>query len=274
MRTAASAFAAATLFAAFATGCAADPSSDEQGEEAEVVSARITAKLYDEPNEQPNPSCDLHTALTVSKRGSKLTLTLENKLSATSTCEIAVQPNLRKYSVTEAESCGSKIYAGKSGGDDVSLMDNRTRICEDVRAAIFELTETVGGKTRVLYGNPQAAPPPLSKVLDVKLYLPDTKPSPSCDHYTKLVIGQEGNELRATLKNELSATSSCEIAVVPNERSYALTAKDDGCGTKVYTGTSGGTKLEVQDHRKRVCENVIPAAVEVHEGKVYLLGNP
>ena len=58
---------AASTFLVFAAGCTAtDASPSEEGEEAEVVAARITAKLYDEPNKQPNPTCDLHTALTVS----------------------------------------------------------------------------------------------------------------------------------------------------------------------------------------------------------------
>ena len=68
-----------------------------------------------------------------------------------------------------------------------------------------------------------SGPAPVAKVLDVKLYdQPNAQPSAFCDRYTTLVHGQEGDEFVATLNHELSATSACEIAVMPGPRSYTV----------------------------------------------------
>ena len=127
-----------------------DVSDGDDVTEDEAVAARIepgTWKLYHEPNATPNPSCDMHTKLTLSNdRGSRAKL--EEGLDGF--CEIAVVPNPREYRLRlEGTSCGSKIYSGsvrKQGKQyKVKITDHRTRVCRDLVPAQIIVEETVPG---------------------------------------------------------------------------------------------------------------------------------
>lgn len=258
----------------FAIACSSSSASDDaalaDGTDQEQAGAtKLTeAKLYADPNANPSPSCDTHTALTVLKaRSGKLILELENRV--TGGCEIFVAPDKRSYTVTESESCGSKILKGTKNGDSVELQDNRTRMCEDLRPAILELHEKRGGRDISLFGKPLASQLPggsggSQQVFQVKLYdQPHAQVNPGCDKHTELTLSKEGNAMKARLEYKLSATSGCEIFIAPNEKIFTVTQSDDGCGSKVYSGGAAGESIKIQDHSTRLCENVIPARIEV-----------
>ena len=98
---------------------------------------------------------------------------------------------------------------------------------------------------------------------------PHHKVDAGCDHGTTLVMDKttlNGNV--AILENFLKG--SCEIFVPANPRLFKLTsAKNDGCGSMVYTGTfesnRGPVTLTIVDNRPRTCENMIASLIEVHE---------
>jgi hypothetical protein len=258
--------------ASLAAGCATntgDEASVADGEDQEAVGAVtvLEAKLYDDAQATPNASCDRFTNLKITKsKAGKLSAKLENRLGGT--CELYVAPNPRSFKVTEGESCGSKVYDGTGAQGGIHIQDHRTRMCEDLRPSIIEVEEKTAQGRVFLFGKPVAAAPtpaPVSKVLDVKLYdQPNAQPSAFCDRYTKLVLGQEGDKFVATLNHELSATSACEIAVMPDPRSYTV-VRSESCGSKVYKGSAAGDSIEIQDHHTRLCEDVRAAAVEVSE---------
>jgi hypothetical protein len=246
-----------------------DPSLADGTDQEQAGATKLTeAKLYSDPNASPNPSCDTHTALTVLKaRSGKLIIELENRVGGA--CEIFVAPDKRSYTVTESESCGSKILKGTKNGDSVELQDNRTRMCEDIRPSILELKEKRGGREVALYGKPLASQQPgggggaASQLLKVKLYdEPHAQVNQGCDKHTELTLSKEGNTMKARLEYKLSATSGCEIFIAPNEKIFTVTASED-CGSKVYSGSAGGESIKIQDHTTRLCENVIPARIEV-----------
>jgi hypothetical protein len=254
-------------------GCAAnstDAASVADGEDQEAVGAAtvLEAKLYDDARATPNASCDRFTNLKITKsKTGKLTAKLENRLGGT--CELYVAPNPRSFKVTEGESCGSKVYEGTGAQGSIVIQDHRTRMCEDLRPSVIEVEEKTAQGSAFLFGKPTATAPsgpaPVSKVLDVKLYdQPNAQPSAFCDRYTKLVLGQEGDMFVATLNHELSATSACEIAVMPDPRSYTV-VRSESCGSKVYKGSAAGDSIEIQDHHTRLCEDLRAAAVEVSE---------
>lgn len=100
-----------------------------------------------------------------------------------------------------------------------------------------------------------------------KLYdQPRATPNPSCDVHTKIDLKSVGGS-SATLSEGLGGT--CEIYVVPNPRTYKLKDAGGSCGSRIFTGsvTKGGKKyaVKITDHRKRVCEDVIPALLIVEE---------
>jgi hypothetical protein len=116
-----------------------------------------------------------------------------------------------------------------------------------------------------------------------KLYSsPSARPNPGCDVHTNLVIAGVGNTKTASLIDVVSGV--CELAVVPNPRSYVLKAKDVGCGSFKYIGTAiTGAKtgsIEISDNRFRLCDNSIGASIETREfnkgkliGKLFALSN-
>ena len=145
-------------------GCAGTPADSDDAvasEDALMEPAAATkvleAKLYRGPNATPSPYCDEHTAVTVLKttRG-KLILELENRVVGG--CEMFVEPDKRTYPLEQSEeSCGSTIYKGAVGDDSVSLQDNRTRLCEDLRPAVLEFSQNWAGARRQLYGKPMVS---------------------------------------------------------------------------------------------------------------------
>lgn len=104
-------------------------------------------KLYLDPRHEVTPGCDMHTELTLdtAKLSGKLAL-LENRLSGM--CEMAVSPDQRVYKVLSVqEDCGSVVINAQWLTEQgrlrqLRVQDNRTRICEDVRPALIEVTET------------------------------------------------------------------------------------------------------------------------------------
>ncbi len=134
-----------TLFAAAAAACAAPTSGEEDGEVADqalaaTTSVMLEAKLYEVPRAEVNASCDVHTAVTLSKRARTVTMALENCVLGT--CEILVVPDKRQYEVIESDSCGSTVYKGTKGADSVSLQNNAMRRGEDRRPAAIAFHET------------------------------------------------------------------------------------------------------------------------------------
>jgi hypothetical protein len=240
--------------------------ADGPDEELNAAKPILEAKLYDDPDATPSAGCDVHTAATLlqTKTG-KLRLQLENRVSGG--CEIFIVPNKRTYSVAQSDSCGSKVYKGTSGADSVELQDHSTRMCEDFRPALLELSEKRNGQQVRLYGKQSdvSNPPGTgdAQILDVKLYgEPNAEVSAFCDQYTHLGLKRSGDSIEARLENKLSATSSCEIFVSPNERLFTVSESED-CGSKVYTSESGGDRIVIKDHSTRLCENVVPARIEV-----------
>jgi len=256
-----------SLLALAACSAQTEDGTVADGEDQEQASATklFEAELRSDPQAAPDNFCDKYTQLTVSKtRTGRLLLELENRLHGA--CEIFVAPDKHSYTVTESESCGSKIYKGTKSGDSVELQDNRTRLCEDIRPAVLELKEKRNGFERSLYGKPAASNGGgggEAQVLDVKLYdEPHAQVSAFCDKHTHLGLKRSGNALKARLEYKLSATSACEIFIAPNETLFTVTQSDD-CGTKVYASAAGAKRIVIKDHSTRLCENVVPARVEV-----------
>jgi hypothetical protein len=258
-------------FAFGVMGCAANTGDVDEGTASKLSSEKLLeAKLYDDPDAAQQDFCDVHTFLSLEKSAGKIVAKLENRV--TGACEIHVERDPRSFEVTTATDCGSTVYEGQAGGDKVRIQDHRQRLCHDLRPAILEIEETRRGKSYSLYGAPLGAAQgentkaPVSQVLDVKLYgdPPKGNVDSFCDHYTKVVIGQEGDRLVANVKEELSAKATCEIAVLPNERTYPVT-KSAACGSTIYEGQNGDDSLRVQDNRTRYCEDLRPAIVEAQE---------
>src|SRR6476469_5129704 len=96
---------------ALLAGCAAGASGDETtGDEGLRTSTAVTPgvfKLYRTPRAQPNPSCDLHTLLTLTaESGSHAALREE----VGGVCEIYVDPAPREYRLhLDSTYCGSLI---------------------------------------------------------------------------------------------------------------------------------------------------------------------
>jgi hypothetical protein len=91
-------------------------------------------------------------------------------------------------------------------------------------------------------------------------------PNPSCDLHTKL-------ELKAAFFSTATLSEAvggfCEIAAVPNPRTYRLRLTGTDCGSRLYAGSvkkqGKSFNIKITDHRTRLCENVIPAAIIVEE---------
>ncbi len=100
-----------------------------------------------------------------------------------------------------------------------------------------------------------------------KLYSkPNTTPHQGCDLYTELDL-KAATYSTASLEERVGG--SCEIAVIPNARTYRLKLKDTDCGTRIYSGslTKAGkhSEITITDNRARVCRNVVLAQVIVEE---------
>lgn len=112
-----------------------------------------------------------------------------------------------------------------------------------------------------------------AKVETFRLYgEPNAKPSAFCDMHTRLDLKTASNGNRyATLSEALSPGSACEIAVIPNPRTYRLKKTSDSCGSTIYSATArtkdGAWALELTDHRGRICEDLVPAQIITKETK-------
>lgn len=99
-----------------------------------------------------------------------------------------------------------------------------------------------------------------------KLY-PQARPdiNTMCDRYTRLTL--DGNT--ATLENALAG--SCKIRVTPDPRTYSLAAQPADCGSRLYEGSfltgpaDAPVRIEVLDHRMRLCKDAVAAPVIVTE---------
>jgi hypothetical protein len=151
----------AVVCAPFAVACSADTSDAIEGDGDDVSvdeanAARIAPgefKLYMEPRATPNPNCDPHTKLVLSATGGSKAH-LEEALGGF--CELAVVPNPRDYRLRAAgQDCGSRIFTGsfKKNGEkhSIKIIDNRTRLCENVVAGAIEVEETTPRGTVMKY---------------------------------------------------------------------------------------------------------------------------
>jgi hypothetical protein len=145
----------------FAVACSADTTDSIEGDGDDVTSdeanaARIAPgefKLYTQAHATPNPSCDMHTKLVLSAEGGSKAH-LEEALAGF--CEIAVVPNPRDYKLRAAgQDCGSRIFTGsfRKNGEkhSIKIVDNRTRLCENVVAGAIEVEETTPRGTVMKY---------------------------------------------------------------------------------------------------------------------------
>ncbi len=100
-----------------------------------------------------------------------------------------------------------------------------------------------------------------------KLYgQPRAQPNPSCDVHTKLDLKADYFST-ATLAEAVGGF--CEIAVIPNARTYRLRLASVDCGSRIYAGSvkkqGKSYSIKITDNRTRLCENVVAGAVVVEE---------
>lgn len=166
---------ASTSFLAVACGGAddADPNDGESSESDVIKGAKVTPgsfKLYATPDHAPNPSCDVHTQLTLSPDPRNNAKLVE---AVTGFCEIAVIPNERTYNLRlTGTPCGSKEWSGvlNKGGKrtEIKITDHRSRMCMDVVAGLVEVEEKQADGTVVKkYGNANDAKPPAGQAMEV-----------------------------------------------------------------------------------------------------------
>ena len=137
------------------TGCAANTEDDARTEGA--VSARAVDKkvepgnfkLYDDPDYEPSPMCDVHTMLVLENDGRGAFAVLRENLVGY--CEMYVEPNERTYRLMfVGDDCGSLVYTGSTQKDgktlDITVTDHRARVCKDMMPSLIVIEES--GVTR------------------------------------------------------------------------------------------------------------------------------
>lgn len=266
------------------TGCAVNTSDEGAVAESELRSETVLfeSDLRDNPDRSTiDLSCHSYTELQVVKTSSgTLKAKLENKLIGD--CELAIIPDEREYTLTQSDDCGSAIYKGSKGKDSITIQDHRKRECEDVRASLIEVTEIYnGGGGANSYGEVKGAKPSPAKpttpsapkaLLSAKLYdVPNATVALSCDVFTQLTVTEQDGKATATLANSVNGV--CEIAILPDERSFEV-EKSESCGSKIYTAKSGAKIFRAQDNASRLCEDIRPALVEANEGAHFYFSNP
>ncbi len=105
-----------------------------------------------------------------------------------------------------------------------------------------------------------------------KLYgEPRHQADPECDIHTKLKLQNVGQRLHANMSEGLDG--SCRILIEPKERLYkSLSTEDIGCGSFKYQAwrkfprrmvpaLSDPVKIEIVDHRGRICRDLVPAKI-------------
>ena len=108
--------------------------------------------LYQEKGYQPNGFCDRGTSLALDIAKVKGNIAFLNDF-VNGICEIVVAPNTRYYEVkTVRDGCGSLIHKGSRFANDgehkIKIVDNRSRICGDIIAALV-VVEEVGPQGKV-----------------------------------------------------------------------------------------------------------------------------
>jgi hypothetical protein len=98
-----------------------------------------------------------------------------------------------------------------------------------------------------------------------KLYSePGFKPNAGCDVHTSLIL-DNSNLLGSFAVVENGLDGFCEIYVHPNTKLFRIIETETSCGSKYYEGEFYGVgqrlKIEITDHRSRVCRDVVPARV-------------
>lgn len=139
-------------------GCAAAAGAEDESASTEAALTTSIAPgeyaLYSEPGAQPRPSCDVHTALSLSSvDGARAAL----GEVVTGTCEIDVELQPREYTLRlEETSCGSKVFKGSVLVNDalrtITITDHRARSCRDqVPAQIIVEEADVAGRVQLRY---------------------------------------------------------------------------------------------------------------------------
>jgi hypothetical protein len=113
----------------------------------------VSARLYGQRGYQEGGGCDVGTHL-VLDRGQLFGdfAYLENFVNGV--CDLYVPPEARTYRLsTGRDGCGSLVYTGSIPGTQrtVEIVDNRTRICDDVIPALLVVIEREGDEVRQLY---------------------------------------------------------------------------------------------------------------------------
>lgn len=85
-----------------------------------------------------------------------------------------------------------------------------------------------------------------TKVIEAQLRTdPRAVVDASCDRYTALSLSKtRDGKLYLELENKLAGT--CEIAIVPDKRSYGVVQSSDGCGSTLYKGTRGADSVTLR----------------------------
>lgn len=102
-----------------------------------------------------------------------------------------------------------------------------------------------------------------------KLYSePGYEPKGFCDRSTELKIDRaEMSGLVAFLKNQVEGR--CRLFTNPNNHHYILSKTVDSCSSKIYKDSrytmKGLYKIEITDHRTRLCEDLPPALLILKE---------
>lgn len=224
-----------TVLAPLAAGCAADDASGDGVAEAEANAAGVVEgkfKLYDEPQAEPNPMCDVHTSLTLSNRdGGRADL--DEVVGGD--CEIYVPSNPRFYRLRDAGTeCGSRIYAGsfRRGGETyaIRITDHRARACRDLVPALVVVEET-----RV----PQGASPVTTMSFSHDAPGVESEEAVEVTEAGREYTVKQGQEIRLRLSGPMP-TPLTGWRVVQTTRSlgYPETSWEQGEGAALASGTS------------------------------------
>lgn len=258
------------LAALAASACGTTEETVSEDSDADLLSAGTVFQMYDSLTGTVSPSCDKHLKVRISGTAARYQLNVENRV--TGGCEILVVANPRVLATTtrSRDICASTTYRSTAGvSPAVELVDHRRRTCSDGKP-LLELHVGTGATRENWYVRRPAVATALTGVAYpreiAKLYASRSHVvNPTCDGYTELVLGAAAagaTRRSATLTQRLSSTSSCEIFISPNARTFALNiAPADTCNSVKFTGAG----LSVQDNRQRSCED-LRAKIEVIEG--------
>lgn len=255
----------ALVCAPFAVACSADATDSNIEGDGDDVSvdeanaARVapgTFKLYTEAHATPNPNCDVHTKLVLSADGGSKAH-LEEGLEGF--CEIAVIPNPRDYKLRAAGSdCGSRIFTGsfRKNGERhaIKIIDNRTRLCENVVAGAIEVEETTPRGT-VMKFSFDGPPPGQNVTVEGELFAS---------------AGIGGENTGASIQ---TANESFELVLDPGERNQFQDGKKARVtGKKTFlSGVETSNRPAIDVESMLVCPN--PGSVNCMPGPNVRLSN-